>query len=446
MRIPPRSILADFLKLGRTSNEVGCGGRAASRARHGIRGVYSGHGLEAAVLNIRSVGCNQLHSMTTWAPFAIGHGYHSDVRAGENTGKERIAVIGSGNWGSVAAKLVATNALSHENIHDEVRMWVFEETLANGEKLTQVINKNKINVKYLPNVNLGVNVVADPNLENTVKDATMLVFCTPHQFVESICKQLQGKVNPNAKAISLIKGMEVKPDGPVMLSKLITKHLGIDCSVLMGANIANEVAMEQFSEATVGYKADTSIAKSWVQAFATPYFHVAAIKDVEGVELCGTLKNVVAIAAGFVDGLGMGNNTKAAIMRIGLKEMIGFSKLLFPTVSDATFFESCGVADLITTCFGGRNRKVAEAYARNGGKRSFDELEAELLGGQKLQGVLTAGEVFQVLKARNWEKKFPLFATVHKIAIGHLPPSTIVDYDNESAQKLHRNPSVGVIG
>lgn len=142
----------------------------------------------------------------------------------------------------------------------------------------------------------------------------------------------------------------------------------------------------------------------------------------------------------------MGNNTKAAIMRIGLKEMIGFSKLLFPTVSDATFFESCGVADLITTCFGGRNRKVAEAYARNGGKRSFDELEAELLGGQKLQGVLTAGEVFQVLKARNWEKKFPLFATVHKIAIGHLPPSTIVDYDNESAQKLHRNPSVGVIG
>lgn len=74
-------------------------------------------GLEAAVLNIRSVGCNQLHSMTTWAPFAIGHGYHSDVRAGENTGKERIAVIGSGNWGSVAAKLVATNALSHENIH-----------------------------------------------------------------------------------------------------------------------------------------------------------------------------------------------------------------------------------------------------------------------------------------------------------------------------------------
>ncbi|KAG0565971.1 hypothetical protein KC19_7G027800 [Ceratodon purpureus] len=448
---PSRSILAELLKLGaRTCN--GAGTRASSAGGHlelevrsvkralcgrasTLRPVVGAIGLEVVVLKKRLAGCDQRQSMSTWAPFANGHGPVSNGDGGGDARKERIAVIGSGNWGSVAAKLLASNARSQACFHDEVRMWVFEETLPSGEKLTDVINKNKENVKYLPNVNLGSNIVADPSLESTVKDATMLVFCTPHQFVESICKQLKGKVHPSAKAISLIKGMEVKPDGPVMLSSLITEHLGVDCSVLMGANIANEVAMEQFSEATVGYRSDTSIAKSWVQAFGTPYFHVAAVHDVEGVELCGTLKNVVAIAAGFVDGLGMGNNSKAAIMRIGLKEMIGFSKLLFPTVSDATFFESCGVADLITTCFGGRNRKVAEAFARSGGKRSFDELEAELLGGQKLQGVLTAGEVFQVLKARNWEEKFPLFATVHKIATGHLPPSAIVEYD-QKARKL----------
>jgi len=213
----------------------------------------------------------------------------------------------------------------------------------------------------------------------------MLVFVTPHQFVEGICKKLVGKLRPGAEAISLIKGMEVKMEGPCMISKLIADTLGINCCVLMGANIANEIAVEKFSEATIGYRKDKEVANRWAKLFTTPYFLVSVAEDIEGVELCGTLKNIVAIAAGLVDGLDMGNNTKAAIMRIGLREMRAFSKLLFPSVRDNTFFESCGVADLITTCLGGRNRRVAEAFARNGGQRSFDELEAEMLHGQKLQ-------------------------------------------------------------
>ncbi|KAK7844835.1 glycerol-3-phosphate dehydrogenase [nad(+)] [Quercus suber] len=312
--------------------------------------------------------------------------------------ESKVTIVGSGNWGN------------------EVRMWVYEEILPSGEKLTDVINSTNENVKYLPGIKLGKN------------DANMLVFVTPHQFMEGICRKLVGKIKGDVQAISLIKGMEVKMEGPCMISSLISEQLGINCCVLMGANIANEIAVEKFSEATVGYRENREIAEKWVQLFNTPYFLVTAVQDVEGVELCGTLKNVVALAAGFVDGLEMGNNTKAAIMRIGLREMKAFSKLLFSSVKDTTFFESCGVADLITTCLGGRNRKVAEAFARNGGKRSFDELEAEMLQGQKLQGVSTAREVYEVLGHRGWLELFPLFATVHEICIGRLPPSAIVEH------------------
>ncbi|KAG5029054.1 Glycerol-3-phosphate dehydrogenase [NAD(+)] [Glycine soja] len=315
------------------------------------------------------------------------------------THRSKVTVIGSGNWGSVAAKLIASNTLRLSSFHDEVRMWVYEEKLRSGEQLTDVINRTNENVKYLPGIKLVKNVVADPDLESAVKDSNMLVFVTPHQFMEGICKRLVGKIREDSEAISLVKGMEI--------------------------------AVEKFSEATVGYRLNREVAERWVQLFYTHYFIVTAVQDVEGVELCGTLKNVVAIAAGFVDGLEIGNNTKAAIMRLGLREMKAFSKLLFPSVKDSTFFESCGVADLITTCLGGRNRKVAEAYARNGGKRSFDEVEAEMLQGQKLQGVSTASEVYEVLSHRGWLELFPLFSTVHEISTGLLPPSAIVEYSEK---------------
>ncbi|KAF5961604.1 hypothetical protein HYC85_002813 [Camellia sinensis] len=323
--------------------------------------------------------------------------------------KSRVTVVGSGNWGSVAAKLIASNTLKLADFHDEVRMWVYEEVLPSGDKLSEVINQTNENVKYLPGIKLGNNVVAVPDLEHAVRDANMLVFVTPHQFMEGICKRISGKIREDVEAISLIKGMEVKREGPCMISSLITEHLGVNCCVLMGANIANEIAVEKFSEATVGYKENREIAEKWVRLFNTPYFMVSAVQDVAGVELCGTLKNVVALAAGFVDGLEMGNNTKAAIMRIGLRRNEGLFQ----------------AAVLI---LGGRNRKCAEAFARNGGKRSFDELEADMLQGQKLQGVSTAKEVYEVLSHRGWLELFPLFATVHEICIGSLPPTSIVEY------------------
>ena len=89
---------------------------------------------------------------------------------------------------------------------------------------------------------------------------------------------------------------------------------------------------------------------------------VSVVSDTQIVEICGALKNIVACAAGFCDGLKCGDNTKAATIRLGLKEMMKYGDHFYPGGNPATYFESCGVADLITTCYGGRNRKVSEAF------------------------------------------------------------------------------------
>lgn len=335
---------------------------------------------------------------------------------------EKVAIIGSGNWGSAVARIAARNAKSLSGFDDEVKMWVFEEEVE-GRKLTEIINTDHENVKYLPGAKFTDNLVAVPTVEEATEGATALVMCLPHQFLPSVLAQMKPLIHKDAKAISLIKGMDFDDKGAVLISDIMRKELNVDVAALMGANVANEVGADEFCEATVGYKSEAA-GKVWKELFDCPTFRVNIVNDPYGVEVCGALKNIVAIGAGFVDGLGYGTNTKAAIIRIGLAEMVAFSKRYFDGVQDDTFFESCGVADLITTCFGGRNRKCAEAFVKTG--KPFDEIEAELLNGQKLQGTLTAQEVYTILKRTGAEKDFPFFSTVYKIAFEGADPKNIV--------------------
>lgn len=236
-----------------------------------------------------------------------------------------------------------------------------------------------------------------PDVVQAAHDADVLIFVVPHQFIGTLCRALAGRRKPSAVGISLIKGLEMTHDLK-LVSQIISESLGgMEMSVLMGANIANEVAEEKFCETTIGCK-NPAHAGMYKRLFETPYFRVSVVDEIAAVELCGALKNIVALGAGFVDGLGYGDNTKAAIIRIGLLEMIKFIRVFFNDVHERIFLESCGVADLITTCYGGRNRRVAEAFARTG--KSFETLEAEMLNGQKLQGTLSAKEVYQCITAR----------------------------------------------
>jgi len=325
--------------------------------------------------------------------------------------------------GSAIAKIIGHNAKAHTEFETQVNMWVYEE-MVDGKKLTDIINTQHENVKYLPGVKLPGNIVAVPELIRAAEGATVLVFVVPHQFVKNICEQLKNVINNNnCKAISLIKGMDTNAKGISLISDVIRQSLGVDVSVLSGANIANEVALECFCETTIGYHNEAN-GRLFPKLVDAPYFRVNIIRDTSGVELCGALKNVIGLAAGFSDGLKYGSNTKAAIIRIGMIEMMQIAKMIDPNVKQETFFESCGLADVITTCYAGRNRKCAEAKVLTG--QRFDEIEKELLNGQKLQGTLTSKEVHEYLADKNLINKFTLFKNVYRICYEDVDPKTLL--------------------
>jgi len=342
-------------------------------------------------------------------------------------GKEKIAMVGSGNFGSALVRILGRNALRHDIFDNEVKMYVHEEMI-DGKPLTEIINETNENVKYLKGAKFTPNVVADPKIESALDGATMVCFCLPHQFLKPMVPAIKAAAAPGAKYLSAIKGIDFDDKGIVLISDIIRNEFSADCSVLMGANVANDMASDAFCETTIGFKDDAN-GQLFKLAYDDPALKVGTVKDTVGVELCGALKNIVAIGAGFCDGLGYGGNTKAALIRIGLKEMVKFCKTFYPTagISDDTFLESCGVADLITTCYGGRNRKCAEAFAAANKTKSLDQIEAELLGGQKLQGTLTAKEVNHILKMKGMEADFPFFTTVYKISYEDTPLSAITE-------------------
>jgi len=328
---------------------------------------------------------------------------------------KRVCIVGSGNWGSAICRIVGDNAKLRDEFAEEVRMWVFEEEVE-GRKLTEIINTDHENIKYLPGFKLPENVVAVPDLLEAAQEADILIFVIPHQFLPRLCLQLKDNIKESAVAISLIKGVHLQPEGGIsLLTSLIKDELDIQTATLMGANLANGVAAEEFCESTIGCS-DLTVGFMLKNLFQTPNFRISVTQDASTVEICGALKNIVACGAGFADGLGLGDNTKAAIIRLGLMEMVSFVKAFYPESLMETFFESCGVADLITTCYGGRNRKCSEAFARTG--KPITDIERELLNGQKLQGPETAREVYTMLVQQNLLESYPMFVSIHQIFEG----------------------------
>ncbi|XP_019735602.1 glycerol-3-phosphate dehydrogenase 1-like protein isoform X2 [Hippocampus comes] len=220
----------------------------------------------------------------------------------------KVCIVGSGNWGSAIARIIGNNARSLQHFATTVKMWVFEENI-NGRKLTDIINTEHENVKYLPGYKLPDNVVAVPSLRDAAEGADLLVFVVPHQFIRKLCDELVGCVPTKARGITLIKGIDEGPEGLKLISDIIREKMGIDVSVLMGANIANEVAAEKFCETTIGSKIleNGLLFKELLQ---TPNFRITVVDDADTVELCGALKRSHELTNDFVWKM---RNVKAAL-------------------------------------------------------------------------------------------------------------------------------------
>ena len=156
---------------------------------------------------------------------------------------KKVAIIGSGNWGSAMAKIIGLNCARHSHLDSEVRMWVYEEEVE-GRRLSEIINEQHENVKYLPGIKLPVNVRAVPDIGDATRDANVLVFVLPHQFLGALCDKIRGEVAADCIGVSLIKGVHFDDSGIVLISDLIKQDMGgMDVGVLMGANLANEVSL-----------------------------------------------------------------------------------------------------------------------------------------------------------------------------------------------------------
>ena len=259
-----------------------------------------------------------------------------------------IAVLGAGSWGTTLADLLARKG-------DRVRLWAYEP------EVVEAINREQENPLFLPGLRLApeLRAVADPR--EAVAGAEVIVSAPPSHALRSVLAGLGGAVRPGTLVVSATKGIE--NDTLALMSAVVTECLpGARAAAISGPSFAVEVFQGQ-PTAVVAAAADPATARDAQRAFATPAFRVYTNQDRLGVELAGALKNVIAIAAGILEGLGLGHNPRAALITRGLAEITRLGVAM--GADPHTFAGLAGMGDLVLTATGGlsRNRALGVALA-----------------------------------------------------------------------------------
>ena len=286
---------------------------------------------------------------------------------------KNVTVIGAGAWGTTLARLLAGKGL-------QIRLWAYES------EVVQAIRTKQENTPFLPGVKLPPLIGPTTSLAEVVRESELLIFAVPSQAARSVLRPLAPLLSDPVPLISVTKGIE--EDSLKLMSEVIRDTLPPSMhrllTVLSGPSFATEVSKGQPTAVTLAGE-DAELVRRLQMLLMTPVFRVYAGADLIGVQLGGALKNVIALAAGVVDGLGLGHNARAALITRGLVEMIRLGTGM--GADPRTFYGLSGMGDLVLTCTGALSRNHMVGVRLGQGEK----LEAILKGMQAVaEGVRTA--------------------------------------------------------
>ena len=295
---------------------------------------------------------------------------------------EKIAVIGAGSFGTTLAVLLGEKSYN-------VNLWV------RRRELLEKINSSRENTQYLKGIIIPKNVICKNKILDTVQNADVIINAVPSQFTREVSKSYAKNIHKDSIIVNVAKGIELHTCKT--MSQVLEDELGdIDIVTLSGPNHAEEIS-RRMPTATVIASKNIDCLPKVKKLFQTDYFKVFPHDDIIGIEICGSIKNIGAIATGVCDGLGYGDNARASIITLGLMEMSIFGKQF--GAKRATFYGLAGVGDLVASCTSkySRNRFVGEKLAKN---KKIAEIQEEMHG-MIAEGIKTTKAVYEFAEKNN---------------------------------------------
>lgn len=315
----------------------------------------------------------------------------------------KIGVIGAGAWGTALANLLANKGL-------EVALWAFEQEVCAD------ILEGRENKVFLPGFPLSANIHPSNDLDEVAADKGMLLLVMPSHVFRSVAKKLVHHFTEETLIVTASKGIENKTHLTMagILEQLLPQRLHNRIAVLSGPSFAKEVAQRIPTAVTVAAH-DPDVAKDVQNTFATDYFRVYTSYDVTGAELGGALKNVMAIAAGISDGLGLGYNTRAAVITRGITEIQRLGRRL--GADPTTFMGLAGIGDLVLTCTGTLSRNWTVGHKMGQGMK-LDAILSDMR--TVAEGVKTTKSVYNM--SRKLGVEMPIVEQVYRMLYEDLDP------------------------